>query len=116
MNTALSNVTFKDPLLTAQWEKWLETKDAKNMIAPDTDQLIARVMSDLAYVSQMDVKEYTLYQKWVEIHEKYPTHLVGGGLFDEELELVYPEQKKEIWDVKKNIWIPDHPEAYSWEG
>lgn len=106
----MNNVTFKDPYLTPQWEKWKDSKDAV-MLDIDTDELIARVTADLAYVSQMDVKEYTLYQKWVEIHEKYPTKIVSG-LFGDELEMVYPEQRKEIWDVKSKIWIPESPEDY----
>ena len=30
----------------------------------------------------MDVKEYTLYQKWCEVHDKYPT-VETNSFFDD---------------------------------
>ena len=40
------------------------------------------VIKDLSYVSKMDVKEYTLYQKMCEVHDKYPTEEVNS-FFDD---------------------------------
>ncbi len=33
------------------------------------EELRERTIRELTYVSQMDVKEYTLYQKWCEIKD-----------------------------------------------
>ena len=59
------------------------------------------------YVSKMTVEEYTLYQKWLEIHIKYPTHdaLFGPAMVNGEDEI-------EINRIKSNIWIPEQPDDY----
>ena len=40
------------------------------------------VVKDLSYVSSMDVKEYTLYQKWCEVKDRYPT-VETNSFFDD---------------------------------
>ena len=47
-----------------QWESWQEHNPLDKIEAPDTETLKEAVVKDLSYVSAMDVKEYTLYQKW----------------------------------------------------
>jgi hypothetical protein len=100
----------KDDVET-QWLKWQEANPADSFIDVNEEHLKQRVISDLSYVSQMDVKEYTLYQKWCEIHQKYPT-FTNNTLFGEEVQLVDPAQQKFIDEIKSNIWIPTAPEDY----
>jgi hypothetical protein len=100
----------KDDVET-QWLKWQEANPANEFIDVNEEHLKQRVISDLSYVSQMDVKEYTLYQKWCEIHQKYPT-FTNNTLFGEEVQLVDPSQQKFIDEIKSNIWIPTAPEDY----
>ena len=59
----------------------------------------------------MDVKEYTLYQKWCEIQQKYPTEL-NNTLFGEERQLIDPSQQILVDEVKSNIWMPNGAEDY----
>ena len=92
-----------------QWEKWKE--ENSKIVHIDTEELKANLCTDLTYASKMDVREYTLYQKWCEVHEKYPTQEVST-LFGEERQMVYPEQKKLIDEVKKNFWMPKDPDDY----
>jgi hypothetical protein len=92
-----------------QWEKWKE--ENSKIVHIDTEELKTNLCTDLTYASKMDVREYTLYQKWCEVHEKYPTQEVST-LFGEERQMVYPEQKKLIDQVKKNFWMPKDPDDY----
>ena len=73
--------------IETQWKKWQDENPASSFMDIDDGELKERTIRDLAYVSQMDVKEYTLYQKWCEVHEKYPT-VVNQTLFGEEVQLV----------------------------
>ena len=61
-----------------QWQSWQEHNPLDKIKAPDTETLKEAVIKDLSYVSAMDVKEYTLYQKWCEVHDKYPTQEVNS--------------------------------------
>ena len=74
----------KDDVET-QWKKWLDSGVEYKDI--DFDDLRKHTIEDLTYVSSMDVREYTLYQKWCEIKDKYPT-VVTNTLFGEETQLV----------------------------
>jgi hypothetical protein len=56
-----------------QWRKWQEANPPESFMDIKENDLREQTIKDLAYVSQMDVKEYTLYQKWCEIKEKYPS-------------------------------------------
>ena len=98
-----------DPLLEAQWDEWLATDPLKNI--PDVDEVTLKeaLIRDLSYASQMSVEEYTLFQKWCEIHEKYPTHEVST-LFGQETQLMFLEQAEEIQRVKDNVWFPESPD------
>ena len=88
-----------------QWETWKEKNPEDSYRHIDPDELKDRLIRELTYVSAMTVEEYTLYQKWLEIHEKYPTRKVDT-LFGEELQLVDHSKGKFIDKVKANMWVP----------
>lgn len=94
-----------------QWDKWQKENDACRFEHIDTDSLKETLIKDLSYASNMDVREYTLYQKWCEIQEKYPTRVMNT-LFGEEKQLVDMEQKKLIDKVKSNFWLPESADDY----
>jgi Domain of unknown function (DUF4338) len=92
-----------------QWSDWQESNPTHEHI--DTDELKKILIEDLSYASKMDVKEYTLYQKWCEVKERYPVESVST-LYGEELQMVNLEQEKIIKEVKKNFWMPKSPDDY----
>lgn len=98
----------KDDIET-QYQKWLDSGIVYRDI--DLGVLTENVKKDLTFVSAMDVKEYTLYQKWCEVHEKYPTEEMNT-LFGTEMQLIDHSQRTMIEEVKANIWTPDSPDAY----
>jgi hypothetical protein len=59
----------------------------------------------------MDVKEYTLYQKWCEVHDKYPT-VETNSFFDDKPALVNPEQGALLAEIRNNFWLPEDQEEY----
>ena len=88
------------------WENWLEANPPSKTV--DEAELKRILIEDLTYASNMDVKEYTLYQKWCEIQEKYPAHddLFEGKTLDD------PQQGDLIRQVKSNIWIPESADDF----
>jgi hypothetical protein len=58
------------------------------------------------------VKEYTLYQKWCEVQERYPSVVVNDLWEGEKCVLQDEEQRRAIDEVKRNFWIPESPEDY----
>ena len=92
-----------------QWVKYQETNPQIEHI--DTDELKKVLVEDLTYASSMDVREYTLYQKWCEIKERYPTHTVST-LWGDDVQMVTPDQKDMIDEVKANFWMPKDPDDY----
>ena len=97
--------------IETQWKKWQDENPASSFMDIDDGELKELTIRDLAYVSQMDVKEYTLYQKWCEVHEKYPT-VVNQTLFGEEVQLLDPKQQIIVDSVKNNIWVPNSYDDY----
>ena len=97
--------------IETQWTKWQDENPASSFMDINDGELKERTIRDLTYVSQMDVKEYTLYQKWCEVHEKYPT-VVNQTLFGEEVQLLDPKQQIIVDSVKNNIWVPNSYEDY----
>jgi len=95
-----------------QWKKWQEANPPETFIHVDEEELRQKIIKELTYVSQMDVKEYTLYQKWCEIHDKYPTVNNMTVFGEEETFLQDQTQKLMIDQVKENIWIPQHVDDY----
>ena len=96
----------------AQWAKWLENNPPESFEDVNEEELRERTIRELTYVSQMDVKEYTLYQKWCEIKEKYPTVKVVD-LWEGDKEVLADEgQRRAIQEIKANFWNPTDVEEY----
>ena len=94
-----------------QWKVWQENNPDSSYEHIDTEELKEILIRDLSYASQMDVREYTLYQKWCEVKERYPVEEVST-LWGSEIQMVSSEQKKIIDTVKKKFWIPEEPDDY----
>jgi hypothetical protein len=94
-----------------QWQEWQDKNPESSFSDIDVDYLREKVTRELTYVSQMDVKEYTLYQKWCEVQDKYPSREVST-LFGVEKQLIDLSQAASIEDVKANIWVPESAEDY----
>jgi hypothetical protein len=94
-----------------QWNEWQENNPADSFEHIDEEHMKKVLIEDLTYASQMDVREYTLYQKWCEVKERYPVEEVST-LFGEETQMVYPEQEKLIKQVRSNFWVPQSPDDY----
>ena len=67
-----------------QWADWQEQNDPARFEHIDTEQLQQELIENLTHKSQMDVREYTLYQKWIEVKEKFPTKQVSNLFGDDE--------------------------------
>lgn len=93
-----------------QWADWLEKNPTHEHI--DVDNLKKILIEDLSYASKMDVKEYTLYQKWCEVKERYPTETIYTIFDGEEQQMVNKDQAKIVELVKKNFWMPTGPDDY----
>lgn len=96
----------------AQWVKWQEENPVSSFEHIDTEELKKTLIEDLTYASKMDVREYTLYQKWCEVHERYPVE-EKSTLFGYETQMVNPEQKILVDQVKSNFWMPTSPDDYA---
>ena len=94
-----------------QWQSWQDNTDLSKVYNPDTDKLKETIIKDLTFVSAMDVKEYTLYQKWQEVKDRYPT-AETNSFFDDKPAMLRPEQATVIQEVKNNFWLPDDPQEY----
>lgn len=99
----------KDDVET-QWKKWQDETPITPLKFTE-DELREQTIKELSYVSQMDVKEYTLFQKWCEVQEKYPS-IVSQTLWGEERLLKDEGQRRAIQEIKNNFWIPNDPDAY----
>ena len=95
-----------------QWQTWIEKNPLGTYEHIDQEKLVDVLTKDLTYASGMDVKEYTLYQKWCEIKERYPVENVST-LWGQDVQMVYPEQEKLINQVKSNFWMPKDPDDYA---
>jgi hypothetical protein len=101
----------KDDVET-QWSKWLALNPVEDMPTIDENELKETVIKDLSYVSKMDVKEYTLYQKWCEVQDRYPFTTVND-LWEGEKKVIKDEnQRQSIEEVKSNFWNPTDPDEY----
>ena len=101
----------KDMSIDDQWQSWQDNTDLSKIHNPDTDKLKETIIKDLTFVSAMDVKEYTLYQKWQEVKDRYPT-AETNSFFDDKPAMLRPEQATVIQEVKNNFWLPDDPQEY----
>jgi len=107
------------PSVDEQWRLWQVQNEPERFTHIDTDEVKKKLITDLTYASKMDVREYTLYQKWLEVHEKYPTREMSTlkGFFDDsgsgsEVQLVDINQSKLVNQVKANFWKPESPDDY----
>jgi hypothetical protein len=94
-----------------QWHDWQEKNPVDSFEHIDEASMKEVLIKDLTYASQMDVREYTLYQKWCEVKERYPVHEVST-LWGSEIAMVDPEQRKLVNEVKSNFWMPQEPDDY----
>ena len=94
-----------------QWQKWSEANPSDKFEHIDEASMKEILIQDLTYASQMDVREYTLYQKWCEVKERYPVQEVST-LFGQETQMVDPNQKKLVDKVKANFWVPKDPDDF----
>jgi len=99
--------TDTDPLLEAQWETF-QKENPTPYKHIDTEELKSKLIEELSFAAKMSVEEYTLYQKWCEVKNKYPSQIVNT-LFGEESQLQNLEQDKLLAHVKSNIWSPKDP-------
>lgn len=100
------------PDVETQWANWLQENPPESFEDINEEELRDRTIRELTYVSQMDVKEYTLYQKWCEIKEKYPTVKVVD-LWEGDKEVLADEgQRRAIQEIKANFWNPTDPDEY----
>ena len=96
-------------IVEKQWQAWQEKNPVIDHV--DTDELKSKLIEDLSYASQMDVKEYTLYQKWCEVKERYPVENVST-LWGDEFQMVNKGQEEIIEKVKTNFWMPKNQDDY----
>ena len=89
-----------------QWKRWTEKNPSDQIRHIDKEQLTKTVTQDLEYASQMDVREYTLYQKWCEVKERYPGKASVNMFGDPDISWEDDAQAAIINKVKNNIWVP----------
>ena len=104
-------MSSEEQFVENQYKEWCEKNDISKVEDIDEKELKEKVEKDLAFVSKMTVQEYTLYEKWIEVHEKYPT-VETNSFFDDKPAMLRPEQATVIQEVKNNFWLPDDPEEY----
>ena len=100
------------PDIDEQWSRWQTANDPERFEHIDTIELKNELITDLKTKSAMDVREYTLYQKWCEVHEKYPTRDITT-LFGQDIQLVDKDQESVIAGIKNNIWMPKDADDYA---
>jgi len=94
-----------------QWQAWSEHAQVDKLPDIDAEKVKEALVKDLTFASQMDVKEYTLYQKWCEVHDKFPTVEVNS-FFDDKPTLKDASQGILLQEIKNNFWLPEDPEEY----
>mgnify|MGYP003337271034 FL=1 len=99
------------PDIDEQWRLWQIENEPERFEHIDTEQLKQDLIADLTVKSQMDVREYTLYQKWCEVHEKFPTRNIST-LFGDDVQLVDMSQQDTIEEIKSNMWMPKDADDY----
>ena len=74
-----------DKFVEDQYKTWSDNNDISKVEDIDEKHLKEVIEKDLAFVSKMTVQEYTLYEKWVEVHEKYKTAEKFGTVSGEQI-------------------------------
>ena len=98
-----------EPFVQKQFDEYQANRTEKEIVSEKT--LRDAIIKDLSFVSQMGVAEYTLYQKYQEIHLKYPSQTVQT-LYGEETNFVNEDHLKLITETKNNIWFPNSYEDF----
>ena len=111
-----------DPVLEAAWDAWYkEYQLDKDLVMEKVsdEELKEALLADLTIASKMPVEEYTLYQKWEEVHHRYPiqkkTHRQPSFIKRtnyRDWEFVIKDQERLIDFAKSNIWRPEKPDDY----
>ena len=99
------------PTIEEQWETWIAANPVDQVPDITDEQLRSALIADLEVVSKMPVGEYTLYQKWCEVQEKFPSSLTET-LFGSERIMKDPSQKIIVDAARNNIWRPESPDDY----
>ena len=94
-----------------QWQYFQDTVDLRGVPDITDEQLKEIILNNLNFISSMDVKEYTLYQKWLEIQTKYPT-VPMYSFIDNKPALKNPKQASFINTVKSNLWTANNIDDY----
>ena len=92
-----------EPFVQKQFDEYQANRTEKEILPKE--ELRELLIKDLSFVSKMGVAEYTLYQKYQEIHLKYPSQTVQT-LYGEETNFVNEDHLKLITETKNNIWYP----------
>ncbi len=100
------------PPFEEQWRLWQIENEPERFTHIDTEKLKQSLIDDLTKASNMDVREYTLYQKWCEVHEKYPTREINTIFDGYQVQLIDNNQIKLVEKVKSNFWMPKSPDDY----
>ena len=95
-----------EPFVQKQYDEYRANYVEKEVMSEY--DLRQRIIDDLSYVSKMSVGEYTLYQKYLEIQQRYPSQEMGT-LFGAEKQLINEDHIKLINESKNNIWFPEDP-------
>ena len=101
---------FDEEFVQQQYDNWIKTNPIENDVLEEK-QLRLMIIDDLTVVSKMSVEEYTLYQKYLEIHDRYPS-VKRSTLFGEEYQITNDQHSKLISECKNNIWFPKSPEDF----
>ena len=95
-----------------QWKRWVEENPVESFEHIDENILKETLLRDLDYASQMDVREYTLYQKWCEVKERYPGKANMNMFGEPDVAWEDDKQAAIIRKVKNNIWTPKDPDDF----
>ena len=95
-----------EPFVQKQYDEYQANYVEKEVMSKY--DLRQKIIDDLSYVSKMTVGEYTLYQKYLEIQQRYPSQEMGT-LFGAEKQLINEDHIKLINESKNNIWFPEDP-------
>ena len=90
------------PFVQKQYDEYQANRTEKEIVSEKT--LRDAIIKDLSFVSKMGVAEYTLYQKYQEIHLKYPSQTVQT-LYGEETNFVNEDHLKLITETKKQHMV-----------
>lgn len=101
---------FEDKYVQEQYDRWMSAGRIEDDILSE-EELRNRIIKDLTDVSCMPVEEYTLYQKYLEIHQRYPSEKVST-LFGDELQIKDKEHEQLIRECENNIWFPKNEQDF----